>query len=669
MICLSIGSSGSDKVNDALSKCDFTEIRLDLTNLNKDDTVALFGSKKGLMATCRLDNLPLEECKERLLWAITGSRLKRTKALRYIDIEYDAPDEYRQELVAAARNAGFKVVHSYHNNEGTDSYERMEEIYHRAIELGADIVKIVASSKTIQECSRLLNLYKIAERGKLAAFAVGDEGRFTRLLSHFLGSPLIYCTLDEESATAPGQLTISEAQKLISKKYYPHQVSKRRIIERMVAPASKSHAQRAILSAAWAKGRTTLYGYTPCADSEAALKVIRKLGAKVKIEKCRVPRFKVVITSPGINKLSANNLNVGESGLLSRLMAPMAGHILANGQKKITIKGVGSLLNRELFADTSLFEKLGLEIKSKDNRLPITITGEMKATNLELCGKGGSQLLSGLLMALPLCDQSSKIVVREPTSTPYIDLTVKTLKDFEIEVENSDFREFKIAGKQRYKARSFFPIEGDWSGASMLLVAGAITEGISITNLPIGSRQADEMVIDILRGCGVEVNITEHPKYLVMCGDLPCAFTEDESDEEIILGSLIEVEKPKQPLLPFEFDATNAPDLFPSLAVLALNCDGVSKIKGIERLSNKESDRAESIYTEFTKLGGSIEIDGDWMIIEGSKLHGGYCSAHNDHRIAMAIVTAALNIDENVYLDDIECINKSFPNFLKNFKQ
>ncbi len=667
MICLSIGTPGLDKVNDALSKANFAEIRLDLTNLNRAETVSLFRSRKGLMATCRHENLTIEECRERLNWAILGTRVKKNRALRYIDIEFDAPQEYREELHKAAVRAGFKIVYSYHNYTGTDSYERMLEIYEESIANGADIVKIVAASKTIQECSSILKLYKVAERGRLVAFAIGEEGRFTRLLSHFLGSPLIYCSLDEESATAEGQLNIAEAEKLISKKYYPHQVSKKEIVKKVVAPASKSHAQRAILSAAWAKGKTVLYGYTPCDDSQAAIKVIKRLGAKVKIEKCRVPRYKVTITSPGIEKLSASTLNVGESGLLSRLMAPATGHILANGAKRVTIKGEGSLNRRELFPDEELFKSIGLSIKSNENRLPATFRGAIKAANLELSGKGGSQLLSGLLMSLPMCDKASKIILTEPTSIPYIDLTMKAIKEFDIDVEHSDYREFKIPGKQRYRARPFVPIEGDWSGASMLLVAGAITDGISVTNLPLSSRQADELIIDLLRGCGIEVIVTEYPKYLVMCGDLPCIFKEDE-DSEIILGSHIEVKPGKHPLLPFEFDATNAPDLFPSLAVLAFNCNGTSKIKGIERLSNKESNRAESIYTEFTKLGASIEIDGDWMIIEGGKLHGGYCSAHNDHRIAMAIVTAALNIDENVYLDDIKCVAKSFPDFLKNFK-
>ncbi|MFA6758838.1 MAG: type I 3-dehydroquinate dehydratase [Bacteroidales bacterium] len=682
MICLSIGTPGLSKVTEALSKSQLAEIRLDLTNLNREETVTIFKTKKDLIATCRTYELSLEESEKRLMWAILGTRVKKGTGNRYIDLDFDSPEDYRTDLIWAARRVGFKIILSYHNFNETESLERLLEIYESCIKRGADIVKIVTNAKTIQECSRVLQLYSKTRKNTLVAFSIGDKGRFTRLVAHFLGSPFIYCTLNQDKATAPGQLNLTEAEKLISKKYYPNQVSKKQLVSKTMAPASKSHAQRAILAATWAKGKSTLYGYTPCSDSEAAISVIKKLGIKVKIEKSRLPKYKIEIKSPGIEELAIKlgketkfgkpikniDLNVGESGLLCRLMIPAAGHLpKPNGLKSVTIKGKGSLNSRELFASNKPLQEIGIDVKTNQGMLPAKITGSLKSASLELSGKGGSQLLSGMLMALPLCDKTSRIELSEPTSIPYIDLTIKAIRDFGVIVENSDYREFKIPGKQKYKANNFIPIDGDWSGASMLMVGGAITNGITITNLSLNSKQADEKIIEVLEGCGVEVSITEYPKYLVMCGDIPCVFKE-ENNKEIILGSSIEIVKPKHPLLPFELDATNHPDLFPSLVVLALNCNGVSKIKGVQRLSNKESNRAESLLCEFTKLGATIEIDGDWMVVKGGKLHGGLCSSHNDHRIAMAIMTAALNIKEQVYVDNLDCISKSFPDFVKNFK-
>jgi len=682
MICLSIGTPGLNSVTEALSKSHLAEIRLDLTNLNREETVLVFRTKKDLIATCRTYELSIEESEKRLMWAILGTRTKKGAGQRYLDLDYDSPEDYRTDLITAARKVGFKIILSYHNFNNTESNERLMEIYESCIKRGADLVKIVTNAKTIQECSKILQLYTTARKNTLAAFSIGEEGRFTRIVTHFLGSPFIYCTLDKERSTATGQLTIEDAEKLISKKYYPNQVSKKKLVSKTMAPASKSHAQRAILCAAWAKGKSTLYGYTPCADSEAAINVIKKLGVKVKIEKSKLPKYKIEIKSPGIEELAINmgketkfgkpikniDLNVGESGLLCRIMIPTAGHFpKEKGLARVTIKGEGGINKRELFPSDKPLQEIGINVETNEGKLPAVITGSLKSASLELSGKGGSQLLSGMLMALPLCDKSSKIELSEPTSIPYIDLTIKTIREFGITIENTDYRDFKIPGKQKYKPKNFIPLDGDWSGASMLLVAGAITNGITITNLSLNSKQADEKIIEILQSCGVEVAITEYPKYLVMCGDIPCVFKE-ENNKEVILGSSIEILKPKHPLLPFEFDATNSPDLFPTLVVLALNCEGTSKIKGVQRLSNKESNRAESLLCEFTKLGAIITIDGDWMVIQGGTLHGELCSSHNDHRIAMALMTASLNIKGQVYLDDINCISKSFPDFVKNFK-
>ena len=682
MICLSIKERNLAAILDALSKSQLSEIRLDFCDLNRTDTVSVFRSKKDLIATCRITELPVDECKKRVQWAVLGSRTKKSVGKRYLDLEYDSPIEYREDLISTARKRGFKIILSYHNFNGTDSLERLTEIYNTCKELGADYIKIVTTGQNIQECIRILKLYKEFPSESLIAFSMGQAARFTRLLALHLGAPFVYASLEDGKESAHGQFSIVEMERIISKKNYPNLVSKKNLIETIIAPASKSHTQRAILAAAWAKGKTNLYGYTPCADSEAALDLIKSLGVKVHVEKSKHLKLKVEINSPGIEDISVSlskvdlftrtvktvELPVGESGLLSRLIIPSAGHLVgkSKGVDNIKIVGKGSLMNRVLFSSSDIFSQIGLEVISQGGKLPAVIKGSIKEGNITISGSGGSQLLSGLLMALPLCEKNSSIDVQEPTSTPYVDLTIQTLKDFGISITNQDFHDFKIFGRQKYKAKPFYPLEGDWSGASMLFVAGAITKGVTITNLPINSKQADEKIIDVLISCGVEIKITEYPKYLVMCGDLPCAF-KDDNTKELILGSKIELAKPKNQLQPFEFDATNSPDLFPSLVVLALNCNGESRIKGVNRLSNKESNRAESLYSEFTKLGASIDIDGDWMIIKGGELTGGLCCSHNDHRVAMAIITAALTIKGKVYLDDLNCISKSFPDFLKNF--
>ena len=120
-------------------------------------------------------------------------------------------------------------------------------------------------------------------------------------------------------------------------------------------------------------------------------------------------------------------------------------------------------------------------------------------------------------------------------------------------------------------------------------------------------------------------------------------------------------------LKPFNADASDSPDLFPSLVLLALSCNGVSRIGGVNRLYNKESNRAESLYWEFTKLGAEMWFEDDYMCVKGGELKGGRCSSHNDHRIAMALICASLKSKGKINIDNIECINKSFPGFINLF--
>ena len=658
MICLSIGVTGADRVKEALSKAQMAEIRLDLSNLTQTETISLFGSPKNLIATCRPYTLPLLECRERLLWAIEGSCKVTGVGKRYIDLDYNLPELYLKELIEAAKQAGFNIILSYHNLESTEGFDQLCDIYATALQRGAQMVKIVTTVKNIEECTTLMKLYKKFPPSTLLAFALNREGRFTRLLSKMVGAPFMYCSLKEEDKTATGQYSITQAKKLLSPRGYPLLASKKSVVELAMAPASKSHAQRDILSAAFAKGESRLTGYTPCADSEAALSLIASMGVKVS----RVDHT-LQIESPGFDEwakgLSKNvTLDVGESGLLCRLMIPLAGQLIAkNGNiDSITITGKGSLKKRKLFSNQKALNEMGLRVESSDGKLPVVVRGAMVGAHVHSSGKDGSQLLSGMLMALPLCPKSSFIEHSEPTSIPYIDLTIKTLHKFGITIQHEDYQKFRIPGQQRYQPKSHLHIEGDWSSASLLLVAGAISKGITVTNLPINSSQADEKILDILRQCGVSIDVVH---------------TSDCNQREPIEMSTeakIVIHKPTEPLRPFETDATHFPDLFPALVVLAMNCQGTSRIKGVHRLANKESHRAESLFSEFTKLGANMEIENDTMVIQGGELHGGFCLSHNDHRIAMALVTASLTIQGNVYVINLGCISKSFPDFINNFK-
>jgi len=120
----------------------------------------------------------------------------------------------------------------------------------------------------------------------------------------------------------------------------------------------------------------------------------------------------------------------------------------------------------------------------------------------------------------------------------------------------------------------------------------------------------------------------------------------------------------------FEFDATDCPDLFPPLVALASCCNGDTKIKGVNRLTHKESNRSSSLQHEFGKMGLKIEVNDDVMVIHGgNKLMGSQTHSHHDHRIAMACAVAALRADGETIIEEADAVKKSYPDFYDDLKQ
>ena len=391
------------------------------------------------------------------------------------------------------------------------------------------------------------------------------------------------------------------------------------------APSSKSYAQRAIAAALLAEGNTYLYNMELCSDTKAALLVAGALGAVA-----QHPGETTYIISGG-HKPVTSTIDVGESGLSTRMFTPIASLY----DMPITITGRGSILQRPMDMMLDPLDNLGVKVQDNDGYLPITVTGPLRGGETWVDGQVSSQFITGLLMALPLAQNDTTLYVNKINSLPYIKMTLDVLRSFDIEVGvNDDFTEFFVEGGQSYKARSY-NIEGDWSGASCLLVAGAIAGEITVTNLNSLSIQADVEIINALSRAGAEI-ITEADKVTVK----------------------------KNLLQAFEFDATHCPDLFPALVALASCCEGVSVLKGTGRLKHKESDRAETLREEFGKMGIEIDLeDENTMRVTGGKIKSATVSSHNDHRIAMASAVAALAGDGEVIIEGTEAVNKSYPNF------
>ena len=693
MICTSIQGKTLEEILEILEsgEVEMAEIRLDLCDLDEEEIEELFTqSDVPLIATCRIASLAQRVAAEGDLLDDAGKVLSEQglyasqprkgrnpaeelaenqllKAIeagaKYVDLEVEAPPMMGRKIRQACQEYGTMLIRSFHDFEGTPPEATLLSLLEKGRRFGGEVVKIVTTATCKADADRVMALYREAEPGTLVAFCMGPEGRESRLEALKQGAPFTYACLTAEEATAPGQWTAAEMDEAVYGNF--------RFIgtdETLEMPASKSFAQRAIVAAALAQGTSHLTGYSPCGDNESALAAARKLGARVTVKGSELE-----ITGIGAfeNCLSISEMPVGESGFLTRMLIPVLS-VVADGPVRVT--GEKTLLGRPLAGAHDIMASFGVrlvpenipeESRKGDCFIPLTVKGPLVPGRADVSGKGGSQLISGLLAALPLAGNRSTVYVHDPRSIPYMFITVDVLRKFGIEIGSEmeggdDFLQtqdwtlctgltFKMRGQQHYRAADF-RIEGDWSGAANFLVAGAIFGDVEVEGLDTQSLQADISIMDILMDAGASMSQLE--------GDTPTTGP---------------IHVARAPLCAFETDLNNCPDLFPIVAVLAAFCPGESRIRGVERLRHKETDRAAAIVDMLTQMGVPVQVDEDEMTIEGmalpqrlltgNLLKGGRYTSHADHRMVMALKVAALGADGPVEIDDTACVAKSFPGF------
>lgn len=399
----------------------------------------------------------------------------------------------------------------------------------------------------------------------------------------------------------------------------------------VAAPPSKSMTGRAFAAALLADGTSRIRNASLCEDSLATMDVIERLGAVVVRGS---GDFVVRGTGRQGLKPGRGTLDCQESGLCMRMFAPIAALL----DTDVTLVASGSLGRRSMEMVCAL-EQLDVSCRTDHGHAPVTVRGPMRGGSIAIDASVSSQLLTGLLMALPLCQSDSSLLVSALKSTPYVRMTVRLLKDFGVRIEHDEqLVEFTVGGGQNYSP-SPYAVEGDWSGASFLLVAGATAGSVTVTGLDPASLQADRAILEALDavGAGVEKG-----------------------------GDCVSVER--QELKPFRFDATDCPDLFPPLVALASSCEGKSVIHGVDRLTHKESDRAHALLLEFGKLGINISTVDNRMEVRGGDIRGGRIDSHNDHRIAMACAVAALGAQGRVEIGGSDCVAKSYPGFFSDLE-
>ncbi len=404
------------------------------------------------------------------------------------------------------------------------------------------------------------------------------------------------------------------------------------------APPSKSMMQRVVAGALLADGTSMIHRPGESDDCTSALAAAAALGAEIELGDDAIKIHGV----GGQLAPRTTELNLGESGLGFRLFSSIS----ALHQDLLTITGTGTLLTRPHTPLLSALNQLGATCTLEaEGCPPLVVNGPLQGGRLQLDGSLSSQFLTGLLFALPCAPQDSIIEMDELVSRPYVDLTLSILEDFGIEVHQDGPGTFRIPGNQRFQPWEGV-IDGDWSGAAALLVAGMLAAETSITVDGLNNEhpQADEAIRGALLFAGGAASGTDEGMQVA-----------------------------RRPVRPFHVDLTDSPDLFPVLAALAAFSNKPSTMKGAHRLIHKESNRIAALQSLFSKAGIELKHNSDEDSLEvhprkgKEKVLRARVNPQGDHRIAMAAALLGL-AGAPIEIEDAECVAKSYPSFFDDLE-
>ncbi|MBX7162408.1 MAG: 3-phosphoshikimate 1-carboxyvinyltransferase [Saprospiraceae bacterium] len=396
---------------------------------------------------------------------------------------------------------------------------------------------------------------------------------------------------------------------------------------------SKSIAQRALACAVLAEGNSQIFGAGNSSDVLTAINICRSLGSKVHIEEDKL------IVEPNKNELLYQQLNCRESGLCLRMFSPIA----ALSSSKTSIFCDRTLAARPHNFLQIMMSDCGVQFLSKDDQWPLEFKGPLHRKHIEVDASISSQHVTGLIFAFSSIESQTetRILLIDPVSIPYIDLSLDILKNFGIHaVRNGTEIIIPASGKM---LANVIEVEPDWSSASCLLAAAAISGNVKLMGLKALSKQADAAILQALEvfGAGIEID-TIIPAVRVF----------------------------KKECKPIEFDASDCPDLFPALVAMCSVANGKSTLHGANRLLHKESNRALTLQQEFLKFGVKILINDNTLEVYGNEnlLNPGMIDTHQDHRIAMACSAAAFRSKGQIEIHHAEVVDKSYPEFFPDLQ-
>ncbi len=396
------------------------------------------------------------------------------------------------------------------------------------------------------------------------------------------------------------------------------------------AISSKSDAHRILICASLCDKATKISCNVMSKDIAATIDCLKMMGTDISVNDDLI-----TVVPRQFNKKA--DIDCGESGSTLRFLMPLVSALGID----TTISGSGRLPQRPISPLKEEMERKGVTFHT-DNMFPLHLTGQLQSGVYEIKGNVCSQFITGLLLALPLLNGDSIVKILPPfESKSYVDITIAVIRKFGVEIIEEE-NNYIIKGSQKFVSPEEIKVEGDWSNASFLLCAGALSEkGVTVTGLDVNSPQGDKKILDVLTSMGADVEI---------------------ADNEITVK--------KNKLNAVIVDANDIPDAVPAISVVASVSKGETKIINAGRLRIKESDRIKSVVEMLNAVGGCAEETDDGLVVKGkTDLQGGVVNGYNDHRIVMSASILSTLCKEGVVISDSNAVKKSYPDFFADFNK
>jgi len=404
-------------------------------------------------------------------------------------------------------------------------------------------------------------------------------------------------------------------------------------------PGSKSVANRALIIAVLAEGTTVLKNMLFSDDTRYMMEAIRKLGNTVEVDE---QKRTVIVKSAAEKVFPETELFIGNAGTAMRFLPTY----ISAGKGKVSLTGIERMKERPIKDLVDGLRELGVEVtyKEKDGFPPFEIDSNgLPGGEISIRGDKSSQYLTSILLSAPYAKEDVTVKIQgKLVSIPYVDITIRMMKDFGVEVENRDYKEFFIKSGQKYKSREYI-VEGDCSSASYFFGIAAITNSeIKVNNVCKNTMQGDIKLLDVLEKMGVSVSYGEN--------------------HVLVKGS--------GKLRGITVDMHHMSDVAQTLSVVALFADGVTKIENVYNMRIKETDRIKAVYNELMKLGAKVTELEDGLIIEPAVKYNENVEidTYDDHRMAMSFSLAGLRIP-GVKIKDPDCVSKTFPSYFEEFEK